>query len=72
MMSGHIPEALGEFFLIKYYVDYNHAVNMASRRWNCSIIIYVNNSPIIWYGKCQNTFEASSCGLDFVVLMIST
>ena len=58
--------------MIKYYVDNNHAGNMANGRSHSGIIIYVNNAPIIWYSKCQNTVEASSFGLEFFALRIAT
>ena len=71
-MPRHMPEALGKYVVIKVYVDYNHARNIANRRLHSGIIIYVNNAPIIWYSKCQNIVEASSSGSDFVALRIST
>ena len=58
--------------MIKYYVDNNHAGNMANGRSHSGIIIYVNIAPIIWYSKRQNTVEASSFGLEFFALSIST
>ena len=57
-----MPEALVKYVLIKSYVDANHAGNMANRRLHSGIIIYVNNAPIIWYSKIQNTVEVSSFG----------
>ena len=51
MMPRHMSEALGKYVAIKDYVDAHHAGNMANRRSHSSIIIYVNNSPIIWYSK---------------------
>ena len=62
-MPRHITEALGKYVVIKAYVDANHAGNMENRRLHSDIIIYVNNSPIIWYSKRQNTVKASSFGL---------
>ena len=41
-------------------------------RLNYGVIIYVNNSPIIWYSKRQNRVEYSSFGSDFVTLRITT
>ena len=71
MISRHMPEALGKYVLIKNYVDANHARNMANRRSHSGIIIYVNNPPITWYSKRQNTFEYSSFGLDYFSLNIA-
>ena len=53
-------------------MDANHAGNMANRRSHSRIIIYVNNSPIIWYSKQQNTVEASSFVSEFVALRFAT
>ena len=60
MTPRHIPEALDKYAVIKYYVGVNHAGNMANTTSHSGIIIYVNNVPIIWYSKLQNTVEASS------------
>ena len=72
MISSHMPEALGKYVVIKYYVDANHAENMANRRSHSGIIIYVNNVPIIWYSKRQNTVEDSSSGSEFFDVEVST
>ena len=66
IMPRHMPETLGKYVVIKAYMDANHAGNMENRRSHSGIIIYVNNAPIIWYSKQQNTFEASIFGSDFV------
>ena len=70
MIPRHITEALGKYVVIKAHVDSKHAGNMANRRTHYDIIIYVNNAPIIWYSKQQNTVEASSFGSEFVSLSI--
>ena len=62
MVPRHMPEALGKYVVIKAHVYANHAGNMENRRSHSVIIIYVNNAPIIWYSKLQNTVEASSFG----------
>ena len=72
MMPSHMPDVLGNYVVIKAYVDANHAGKMENRRSHSGIIIYVNNAPIICYIKLQNKFEASSFGSDFVALSIST
>ena len=48
MTPKNIIKSLDKYVLIKAYVDANHAVNMENRRLNYVIIIYVNNSPIIY------------------------
>jgi hypothetical protein len=44
---------------------------MVTRRSHTGIIIYVNNAPILWYSKRQNTVESSSFGSEFVALRIA-
>ena len=68
MMTSHMSEDLGKYVVIKAYVYANNAVNMANRRSNSGIIIYVDNAPIIWYSKEHNIVDASSFGLDFLPL----
>ena len=65
-------DALGKYVFIKDYVYSNNAGKMKNRRSHFGIIVYVNNAPIIWYSKHQNTVEASSFGSYFVALRIAT
>ena len=53
-MPWNIPEAISKYVVIESYVDANHAVNMENRRSHYGIIVYVNNSPIVWYSKHYN------------------
>ena len=54
------------------YVDADNAGNMLTRRSHTWIIIFVNNSPIIWYSKRQNIVESSRFGSEFIALRIAT
>ena len=72
MMPRHMTDALGKYVVIKYYVDANHAVSMANRRSYSEIIIYINNTPIIWYSKRHNTVHASSFVSESVAPRIAT
>ena len=72
MILRHTEEALGSYVVIKDHVDANHAGKIENRTSHSGIIIYVNNAPIIYYSKLQNTVEASSSGLEFIALRIST
>ena len=53
-MQGN-PIGLNDFDHKEY--DVNQAGNTLNRRSHTGIIIYVNNVPIIWFGKRQNTVE---------------
>ena len=63
---------LGNPVKVRAYVDAYHAGNLKNRRSHSGIVIYVNNAPIIWYGKRQNTVESSSFGSEYIALRICT
>jgi len=67
-----MPEQLGNPVHVLAYVDVNHARNMKTRRSHTGIILYINQAPIIWYSKRQNTVEASSFGSEYIALRICT
>ena len=67
-----MPEALDNSLVIKTYVDANHTGNMVNSRSHYGIIIYVNNAPIIWYNKHQNTVETSDFGSKCGALRVTT
>jgi hypothetical protein len=52
-------------------VDANHAGNVVMRQSHTGILISVQNAPIIWYSKKQNTVESSTFGLELVALQIA-
>jgi len=67
-----MPERLGGPVQVLAFVDANHAGNMKTRRSHTGILIYINQAPIIWYSKRQNTVEASSFGSEYIALRICT
>ena len=66
------PEPLGSPVRLTAYVDANYAGNLRIRRSHSGILIYMNQAPIIWYIKRQNTVEASSFGSEYIALRICT
>jgi hypothetical protein len=66
-----MPEPLGREVIISCFVDANHAGNMVTRRSHTGILIFLNNAPIMWYSKKQNTVETSTFGSEFVALKIA-
>jgi hypothetical protein len=50
------------------FVDADHAGCHATRRSHTGILIYVQNTPIIWYSKRQNTVESSTFGSEFIAM----
>ena len=65
-----MAEPLGNVVRISALVDTNHAGNVVTRRSHSGIIIFVQNAPIIWFSKRQNTVEAATFGSEFVALRI--
>lgn len=61
-----MPEARGRSVKVSCYVDANHGGNLVTRRSQTGFVIFVNNAPIIWYSKRQNTVEGSTFGSEFV------
>ena len=57
---------------IRTYVDEDHAGNLATWRSHTGILIYLNNSLIIWFSKLENTVESLSFGSEFLALIIAT
>ena len=65
-----MPEPRGNQVNTSAFVDADHAGNVITRRSHTGIIIFVQNSPIIWFSKRQNTVEAATFGSEFVALRI--
>ena len=53
-------------------MDADHAGNLLTRESQTGIIIFVNNYPIVWYSKRQNTAESSIFGSESIALRIAT
>jgi hypothetical protein len=63
-----MPEPLGQPMNITAFVDANHAGNAITRRSHTGVIIYLQNTPIIWHSHRQNTIETLTFGSEFVAL----
>ncbi len=65
-----MPEPRGNAVDITCFVDANHAGNVVTRRSHTGILIFVQNAPIMWYSKKQNTVESSSFGSKSVAVHV--
>jgi hypothetical protein len=63
-----MPEPLGNPVNIHVFVDANHAGNVVTRRSHTGILVFVQNSPILWVSCRQSTVETSTFGSEFVAL----
>ena len=71
-MPPTMPTPRGLGMRMTCYVDADHASNRVTRRSHSGILIYCQNTPIVWFSKRQNTVETSSFGSEFVALRIAT
>jgi hypothetical protein len=67
----NMTEPLGNPVIISVFVDADNAGNVITRRSQTGTLIYVNNAPIIWYTKKQNTVEAATYGSESVAARIA-
>jgi hypothetical protein len=65
------PKPLGNLVMMTCFVDANHAGDKITRRSQTGFIIYLNNAPIDWFSKKQNTYESSTFGSKFVAMRIA-
>ena len=65
-----IPEPRGRDVSIYSFVDDNHAGNVVTMRLHTGIIVFIQNTPIIWFSKIHNMVEASKIGSELVALRI--
>ena len=65
---ANVPEPLGRSVQITAFVDLDHAGDLISRRSRTGVLIYINQAPIIWHSKCQNSVETSTFGSEFMAL----
>ena len=70
-LPSRMPKPKGNAVTITCFVDANHAGNLVTRRSQTGILLFVQNAPIMWYSKKQNTVESSTFGSEFVALRIA-
>jgi hypothetical protein len=63
-----MPEPRGRSVITRCYVDADHAGCLATLRSHTGVLLFVNEAPIIWYSKRQNTVESSTFGSEFIAL----
>lgn len=70
-LPPNMPTPRGNTVRIVIYVDANHAGNVLTRRSQSGILIFVNNAPIMWLSKKQNTVEAATFGSEFNAMRVA-
>jgi hypothetical protein len=69
-IPADMPAPRGRSVIITMFVDANHAGNVVTRRSHSGILIFVQNAPILFYSKRQNSVETSTFGSEFVALRV--
>ena len=62
------PPARGFGFTMRAFVDADHAGDVVTRRSRTGFVVYLNNAPIYWLSKKQNSVETSSFGSEFMAM----
>ena len=71
-MPHHQPRPRGRPVTTLAFVDASHAANIKTRKSHTGYIIFINQAPIIWYSKRQQTVETSSFSSEFIALKACT
>ena len=56
----------GKAVSVYSFVYANHADNVVTRRFNTIIIMFIHNTPIIWFSKRHNTVKENTFGSKLV------
>ena len=67
-MPTNMPEPRGQGMTVLAYVDSDHAGNTVTCRSRTGFIVYLNQVPIFWTSKKQNSVETSSFGSEFCAM----
>ena len=60
------PRGLG--FVIRAYVDSDHAGDQVTRRSRTGFIVLLNNAPVYWFSKRQTGIETSTFGSEYMAM----
>jgi hypothetical protein len=67
-LPHNAPSPLGLEFVMRVYVDADHAGEQLTRRSRTGFLVFLNMAPIYWLSKKQNGVETSSFGSEFVAM----
>jgi len=70
-ISSDMPEPRDKPVQINLFVDSAHITYLESRRSTTGIVIFLNETPIKWYSKRQNTIESLTFGSEFMAAKIA-
>ena len=65
-MPYGMPKPKGKSVVTSGFFDSSHASCLVTRRSTSCVLLFVNNTPIRWFSKRQNTVETSTYGSEAV------
>lgn len=68
VLPPNMPHPRGRGFVIRCYVDADHAGDEITRRSRTGFIVYLNNAPVYWYSKRQGSVESSTYQAEFTAM----
>ena len=68
LFRSDAPEPRGKSVEMTAFVDSDHAGDTVTRRSRTGIWLFIQQSPIVWYSKKQNSVETSSFGSEFAAM----
>jgi hypothetical protein len=71
-LPPNAPKELGQGFIMRLFVDADHASDTVTRRSRSGYLCYLNSAPITWFSKKQTSVETSSFGSEFVAMKHGT
>lgn len=72
VLPPDMPVPRGEGFVIRCFVDADHAGDSLTRRSRTGFIVYINNAPVYWYSKRQGSVESSTYQAEFTAMKEAT
>lgn len=67
-MPGNLPQPCGLEFVMRAFVDADHASDSVTGRLRTGFLVYLNNAPVYWMSKKQTSVETSSFGSEFIAM----
>jgi hypothetical protein len=71
-LPSNMPPALGRGFRMRTYVDSDHAAETVTRRSRTGFLVFLNQAPIYWMSRKQNSCETSTFGSEFCAMKQAT
>jgi len=72
VLPPDMPQQRGRGFVIRCFVDADHAGDEITRRSRTGFIVYINNAPVYWYSKRQGSVESSTYQAEFTAMKEAT